>query len=158
MQRMLYGFACVLFLATVSVASQDLTNLFPDAVGDLPRVKLLTGVEAQKAVDALHGKSLAAEASAVAYYGQTERPAEVWVSQVESSAEARRQTGLMVHLMYENPKSPFKNPRRIEHAGMGVYRFEGMGLSHLIWFKEDLIYWVSVKPSAEQLFLDTFCQ
>lgn len=141
--------------------ADDLSGLMPESVGSMVRVQLLVGDEAQKAVDKLHGKSLPAEASVVAKYAvpdAKERPAEVWVSRVSSEKEARRQTGQMVHLMYENPRSPFKNPSRIDHAGNAIYRFEGMGQSHLIWFKGDLVWWISVGESNEQEMLNAFCQ
>lgn len=149
--------AVVLF-ATLACAS-DLSGLMPETIGTMQRIELLTGDAAQKAVDKLHGKSLPAEASAVAKYvaaGSKERPAEVWISRVSSEKEARRQTGQMVHLMYENPRSPFKNPRRLDINGMAVYRFEGMGQAHLIWFKKDLVYWVSVSAKHESAMTDAF--
>ncbi len=154
----------VLFLfITGSAWAGDLSEYMPEHVGDMARIQLLVGDEAQDAVDRLHGKPLPAEASAVARYASPKdvakkRPAEVWVSRVESAKEARRQTGLMVHMMYENPKSPFRNPRRIEHAGLPVYRFEGMGQAHLIWFKDDLAFWISVNPDDEAAMLQAFCK
>lgn len=152
----------VLFLPALSFAG-DLPSLMPEKVGDLHRIQLLAGDAAQAEVDKLHGKTLSAEASVVARYSRPSdvgkvRPAEVWVSQVSSEKEARRQTGQMVHMMYENPKSPFKNPRRIEHQGQSVYRFIGMGQVHFIWFKGDLIYWVSANSADEIIMLDEFCE
>jgi hypothetical protein len=149
---------CVLLLCT-PVAADDLSGFLPDKVGDLGRTQLLTGLAAQAEVDKLHGKALRAEASAIGRYARSgERPAEVWISRVESAAEARRQIGLMVHKMYENPKSPFKNPSRTEHNGVAVYRFSGMGQIHLLWASGDLAWWVSAQPEDEQRFLDVFCR
>jgi hypothetical protein len=143
----------------VPALGDDLSGLLPEAVGGLKRVQLITGTEAQAEVDRLHGKSLDAEASAIARYAQgDERPAEVWVSRVASDKEARRQTGLMVHKMFENPKSPFKNPKRLDHNGQAVYRFTGMGQVHLIWHSGDLVWWVSASQDAVQPFLDTLCR
>jgi hypothetical protein len=127
----------------------------------MQRIELVTGEKAQDAVNKLHGKQLSALGSAVARYamdGQGGTPTEVWVSRVASEQEARRQTGLMVHLMFENPKSPFKSPKRLSHGERAVYRFEGMGQSHLIWFSGDLIWWVSTESGAEQAVLDALCK
>lgn len=159
MKKISFVLVFLLLLPTV-VSAADLAGLFPEKVGDQQRIQLITGEEAQVEVDKLHGKALPAEESAVARYaaGGQGRPAEVWVSRVESEQEARRQTGQMVHLMYENPKSPFKNPRRIDHESIPVYRFEGMGQSHLIWFKGDLVYWVSAAPEKEKAMLREFCR
>lgn len=149
---------CFLFLPTQALAS-GLADRMVDTVGDMKRIQLVTGETAQDEVDKLHGKALVAEESVVARYAQAGgRPAEVWVSRVDSEKEARRQTGVMVHKMYENPNSPFKDPRRIDHNGRAVYRFVGMGQGHLIWFVEDQVWWVSVGPDGEQAMLDEFCK
>tara|TARA_Y100001954_G_scaffold239632_1_gene317057 strand:+ start:15160 stop:15648 length:489 start_codon:yes stop_codon:yes gene_type:complete len=148
-------------LSAGSALAASLGDLMPERVGDMHRIQLVTGDAAQEEVDKLHGKSLPAEESVVARYavpGEKIRPAEVWVSRVSSEKEARRQTGQMVHMMYENPRSPFKNPSRMDHGTTAVYRFEGMGQGHLIWFSGDLVYWISVAPEGEQLMLDMFCK
>ncbi|MBG0791574.1 MAG: hypothetical protein H0S80_13875 [Desulfovibrionaceae bacterium] len=152
--------ACLLLLLLPGTAlCGDLSGLLPGIVGDLARVRLIVGDDAQAEVDKLHGTALAAEASAVAYYARPkERPAEVWLSRVADEREARRQVGVMVHKMYENPDSPFKNPGRLEHAGRAVYRFTGMGRVHLIWSSGDLAWWVSAEPGDEVVFLDALCR
>ncbi len=163
MYRQAIVFIFLFVLMTGQGFAGGMTGLMPETVGPLRRVQLLTGDDAQSEVDKLHGKPLPAEASVVARYSRPEdvgsaRPAEVWLSKVASEKEARRQTGLMVHLMYENPRSPFKNPKRIEHQGVPVYRFTGMGQAHLIWFKGDLVYWVSANPADEAIMLGAFCK
>jgi hypothetical protein len=64
----------------------------------------------------------------------------------------------MVHKMFENPKSPFSNPARLDHGGRAVYRFDGMGQVHLIWHSGDLVWWVSAAPDRVQPFLDALCR
>ena len=158
MRKLLVVFVMVLMLPVRAVGG-DLLDLLPEMASDLVRVQLVTGREAQAEVDSLHGKALVAEASAIGRYARPgERPAEVWVSRVSDEREARRQTGLMVHKMYENPRSPFKKPGRVDHAGRAVYRFTGMGRVHLIWFGGDLVWWVSADPGDEAVFLDVFCR
>ncbi|MEZ7198466.1 hypothetical protein [Pseudodesulfovibrio karagichevae] len=160
MRRACLTLCCVLvFAMAVPALADDLSGLLPEAVGGLKRVRLVTGAEARAEVDRLHGKSLEAEASAIARYAEDDgRPAEVWVSRVASEAEARRQTGLMVHKMFENPKSPFRAPKRLDHDGLAVYRFTGMGQVHLIWHSGDLVWWVSAAPDEVQPFLDALCR
>lgn len=158
MRKFLYICLMILMLPTKAVGS-NLSEFLPEKVGELVRVQLVVGPAAQTEVDKLHGKALVAEASAIGRYARMDqRPAEVWVSRVSSEQEARRQTGLMVHKMYENPKSPFKSPSRLDHAGRPVYRFLGMGQVHLIWFQADQVWWVSAAPGDESLFLDVFCK
>lgn len=158
--RLSVSIILVISFASVVFAG-NLAGLMPEQVGELRRVEMLTGDEAQAAVDKLHGKPLPAEASVVARYAGPEqggRPAEVWVSRVSSEKEARRQTGQMVHLMFENPRSPFKNPKRLTINEVPVYRFEGMGQAHLIWFSSDLVYWISVSPKYEMVMGQAFCR
>jgi len=163
MRRELLVFIFIVFLFPVSAFGGDLAGLMPEEVGEMHRIQLITGDAAQEEVDKLHGKSLTADASVIARYSRPgdvgkARPAEVWVSRVSSSEEARRQTGLMVHKMYGNPKSPFKTPSRVDHAGLSAYRFTGMGQVHFIWFKDDLVYWVSANPADESMMLNRFCK
>jgi hypothetical protein len=159
MRRACLILCSLLVFAAVPALADDLSGLLPETAGGLKRVQLITGAEAQAEVDRLHGKALTAEASAIARYAQDGgRPAEVWVSRVATEKEARRQTGLMVHKMFENPKSPFKDPKRLEHNGLAVYRFSGMGQTHLIWHSGDLVWWVSVAPDKAQPLLDAFCR
>lgn len=157
------AFVFIALLLPVYTFVEDLSGLMPEKIGELHRIQLITGDAAQAEVDKLHGKTLAAEASVVARYSRPSdvgkaRPAEVWLSQVSSEKEARRQTGKMVHMMYENPKSPFRNPKRIEYAGQAVYRFTGMGQTHFIWSKGDLVYWISANQVDKTVLLDVFCK
>lgn len=153
----------LLLVAPAHASGASLAALLPESVGDLHRIQLITGAEAQVEVDKLHGKALPAEASVIGRYARASstaqaRPAEVWISRVESESEARRQTGLMVHKMFDNPRSPFSNPGRIDHAGVGVYRFEGMAQVHLIWYRADRVYWVSADPGDQAVLLDALCR
>lgn len=152
-----------LLLLAVPARADGLAALFPASVDDMERIEVITGPAAQAEVDRLHGKPLPAEASAIARYlrpgqGDDGRPAEVWVSRVASEAEARRQTAVMVHKMYENPRSPFKDPKRLDHDGTAVYRFTGMGQVHLIWYGGDLVWWVSAAPADQDRLLDALCR
>lgn len=163
MRRSLILIVLTAVLVVMPAHAGDLSEYAPETVGELKRIQLITGTEAQDEVDKLHGKPLPAEASLVARYSRPtdvgkERPAELWLSQVSSAGEARRQTGQMVHMMYENPKSPFKSPSRVDRGGISVYRFTGMGQVHLIWFKDDLVYWVSCGAGDEAVMLDIFCK
>ncbi len=153
----------LILVAPARASSVGLVDLLPETVGELHRIQLISGEAAQIEVDRLHGKALPAKASVVARYARasatkSERPAEVWISQVESKREARRQIGLMVHKMLDNPRSPFKNPGRSDHGGIGVYHFDGMGQTHLIWYKGDIMYWISVAPVGVEAMLDVFCR
>jgi len=153
----------VVLWTPLAAFGSDLSEFLPAEAGDLERVQLVVGQQAQAEVDQLHGKALSAEASAIARYSRPEdagkvRPAEVWLSRVSSEKEARRQVGVMVHKMYDNPKSPFKNPKRLDKNGASIYRFTGMGQIHLIWYEGDLAYWISAQPSDEQVMLDVFCR
>jgi len=158
MRKMLYVCIIILLFPHQAVGS-DLSEHLPAKIGELVRVQLVVGDAAQDEVDRLHGKALPAEASAIGRYARMDqRPAEVWLSRVTDDKEARRQTGRMVHMMCENPRSPFKNPNRVRHAKHAVYRFMGMGQVHLIWSSGDLVWWVSTPPAYEALFLKMLCR
>ena len=152
-----------LLVAPLHAHAVELVSLLPETVGEMHLIQRVDGAEAQAEVDKLHGKPLPAKASVIGRYARPSEvgqahPAEVWISRVESEAEARRQTGLMVHKMFENPRSPFGHPTRLDRDGVPVYRFEGMGMAHLIWHKDDLVYWISVRPEGEEAMLAAFCR
>ncbi|NDV18175.1 hypothetical protein GO013_01915 [Pseudodesulfovibrio sp. JC047] len=163
MIRHALAIALVIICTPFAAFGSDLSEFLPETVSDMQRLQLVVGDQAQQEVDQLHGKALPAKASAIGRYLRpkdvgTARPAEVWLSRVSSEKEARRQVGVMVHKMYENPKSPFKNPKKLLKNGISVYRFTGMGQVHLIWHVGDIGYWISAQPDDETLMLDTFCR
>lgn len=147
MRRTLLLMAAVIMLAA---CSDEMKALFPKSLLGQPMSEYVHGEDALSEVNKLHGKAIDAVDGAVARYGAGEDAAEVWISRAQDGREARRQAGKMVHLMYENPKSPFKYRKRFDHEGIPVYPFDGMGKSHLVFFRGDLIYWVTVPPGQER--------
>lgn len=145
----------VLVMLTLVACQDEMRQYFPQTMAGMELSNYKSGSDAAEEMNRLHGKSIKAEAVAVARYG--DGAAEVWISRAKDGREARRQTGKMVHLMFENPKSPFSYMKRFEYEGVPVYPFTGMGKRHLVFFRGDLIYWVTASPeAAEQALADLF--
>lgn len=140
----------LLMLAVLSACSDEMRAHFPDTLAGMAMTEYVHGKKALEKVNKLHGKAIEAEDGAVAMYGSGVQAAEVWISRASDGREARRQAGQMVHMMYENSDSPFTYGKRFDFKGVPVYPFEGMGKSHLVFFRADLIYWVTVSKGMEE--------
>ncbi|MGE4290795.1 MAG: hypothetical protein AB7E32_01170 [Desulfovibrio sp.] len=138
---------------------RDLTGLFPERIGQVERVELLAGEDALHAVDKLHGKSVGAKSAAVAVYGAGHPPAaQVWVSTASNAAEAREQLAVMINRMFAAQGGPFSAPEKERRAGVELYRTEGLGMVHLIWSRDALVWWLAVLPAQEEDFLNVFLE
>lgn len=152
MKKLLF---CVVVLA-LAACVQPRNNAFslPEKVGDYVLQEQVTGQEALLEINALHGKSIKAQNGIIGKYAGPGKSLQLWISRAASPDVARKQTGEMVHSMFENPKSPFSWGKRMDYKGVAVYPFTGMGQVHLIFFKNDLVYWVSVNPGMEKQALE----
>lgn len=141
----------VLLMILAACSSADaMRRYFPDSLTGLSLREYTHGQDALEKVNALHGKGIEADAAAVAVYGNEQSSAEVWISRAADERLARQLMGEMVHLMYENPKSPFRFEKRFDYQGIAVYPFAGMGKSHLVFSRGDLVYWVTVAHGQER--------
>ncbi|GAB7021692.1 hypothetical protein [Salidesulfovibrio brasiliensis] len=140
----------VALLLVVAACDDAMKRLFPETLLGQPMTEYVHGEDALAEVNKLHGKAIRAEDGAVARYGSGDEVSEIWISRAADGREARRQAGKMVHMMYENPKSPFQYRKRFDFEGVPVYPFVGMGKSHLVFFTGDLIYWVTVPAGDER--------
>lgn len=148
-------FVVVLVLAACA-GNTELSLLLPEKIGSFVRTEVVSGKEAMTQVNKLHGTIIRAEDAVIGTYQGPGTPLQIWISRAESEKEARRQTGEMVHLMYENPKSPFKWRKRIDFRGVAVYPFMGMDQTHLVFQIGDRVYWLSVNREQEQNALSEF--
>jgi len=151
------GKICLTILVTIlllgcgdqkTTGSVDLDTLFPAAIGSWQRVQLITGAEALKKINQLHGKSITVEDGAIGTYQATgKRPAMVWISRSKTVALTREQAEVMADKMVSNPRSPFHDPGTLSINKIKVYKFLGMGQIHYIFCRERLAYWISAPPA-----------
>lgn len=156
MRKLLCLFA-VLLLAACS-SQTDMRSILPDIIGKYELKETVHNEQALLQINKLHGKAIEALDGVVGTYEGPGRPMRVWVSRATDDKEARRQLGEMVHLMYENPKSPFSWQKRMNFRHVPVYPFTGMEQVHLVFHQGDLVYWLSVNQGQEEEALAAFIQ
>ncbi len=142
------------FLVGCGGADKPLADLFAEQVGSMRLTHLVTGEEAMRAVHELHGKPLDVEEAAVATYSVpgADQAAMVWVSRHDNAAQAREQAAVMIEKMLHplaGAPTPFHDPEQFRYAGVDVYAFQGMGLTHLVFQHRDRVWWISAPGQAQ---------
>jgi len=154
------GLSLLLFLLFLACTPQsekqpDLALLLPENIGEWQQTKLVTGIEALKKIDRLHGKSITVEEGVIGSYQAAKKgPAMVWVSRSKTPALTLEQAQVMADKMVSNPRSPFHDPETLKIKKTKIYKFLGMGQVHYIFCRERLAYWISGPPAdGEKLLL-----
>ncbi len=145
----------VLFLVSCG-GSASLDESFPEKIGDLVRTEFLTGEEALKRINMLHGKDIEAVDGAVAVYKGGAQSAVVFVTRSASAEIAKEQTEAMLKGMTENASGHFMDPVGAEMDGVRVTRFKGMGQAHFIFQVGDASWWLSTDPASSGEMLSYF--
>ncbi len=151
-----YIFLLLLLVSSCSQPPADLSGFFPENVGEMKLVELVTGEAAMAAVERLHSKVVPAEDAAIGQYEGKGGSMTVWISRAVNVATAREQTALMVERMMRNPNTPFSDHTSKMRDGIEIHRVLGMGQVHLVFFHKVQVYWVSVETSNVDLALDAF--
>ena len=149
--------AVAVFMFACRGEPRALRDLFPEAIGKLRRIRLITGQEALDEIDRLHGKRIVVEEGAIGIYRSgSGPPVMVWISRAGTADISRQQTEVMVRKMTTSSGSPFHDPSRQECKGVTVYRFLGMGQVHYVFYRGDLAYWISASPGHAEKVLQAF--
>lgn len=119
-------------------------SLLPPSLSGMPMAESVTGAEAVRGVEQLHGTSFPMESAEIARYAGVDGMAMVWVAVAGDPADATDLMRRMVDRISEG-SSPFEPPRRI--AGKpGVWSTRGMGQAHYFFARGDSVWWVSADP------------
>ncbi|MDY6949959.1 MAG: hypothetical protein SWE60_00470 [Thermodesulfobacteriota bacterium] len=136
----LWVFVCLVLLA----CSHSQSSLpFDPNIKDLEMVQLITGEEAQKAIDKLHGMPIDVVRGFIAHYKGVYGRATVWVSEATTKDLATEQIEVMIDKMKKSQRSPFSNYRQWNKGGDTVIAFDGMGQVHYVFKDKTWVYWVS---------------
>lgn len=146
----------VVFLLQACAGSEEMVSILPNDIGAFHLPQAVSGQEALSKIDRLHGKAIKATDGVVGFYEGPGKELQIWISRAGSADEARTQVVEMVHLMYENSKSPFTWQKRIDFKKVPIYLFTGMGQVHLVFHRENLVYWLTVNQGQEETALAAF--
>lgn len=134
----------------------DMRSILPDTIGKYSLKQVVDKEQALLEINKLHGKAIHAVDGVIGTYAGPGRPLQAWISRAKDEKEARRQTGEMVHGMYEAASSPFTWQKRMDFKGVPVYPFTGLDQVHLVFHQGDLVYWITVNAGQEQEALAAF--
>ncbi len=120
---------------------------FPQELSGTQLIKLISGDEAQQAVNQLHGTEINLEKCYIAIYqGNETESMVVWVSQSRTPLEAQQLLKVMNEKLPSNEY--FTNYKVLNVAGQTFYFTNdtgGMGaMDHYYFLKGNRVYWVSV--------------
>ena len=124
----------------------------PDIQG-LKLVKLITGHDAIKAINQLHGRSINVVRGFIAHYEGVYDKAVIWVSEASSQELAQEQIAVMIQKMKSNRRSPFGHYRTLDIRGLRVIAFDGMGQVHYVFRDNTWTYWISAEAKRMDMIL-----
>jgi hypothetical protein len=116
---------------------------FDPHIQDLKLVNLVTGQDAIKAINELHGRSINVVRGFIAHYEGVHDKAVIWVSEATSQELAQEQIAVMIQKMKTNRRSPFSHYRTLDIRGLRVIAFDGMGQVHYVFRDNKWAYWIS---------------
>ncbi len=113
----------------------------PEKISEKKITKLLTGDEAVKVIDKLHGLEVAPEENIIAEYGEDPKDL-LYISYYKEEDQARNAFKLMINKMMKTDKGPFTHIRALPDYGEKVYMSIGMGAIHYIYYSSYYILWL----------------
>jgi len=149
-----FGLWVVVCLLLLACSHSDSSLPFDPNIKDLDMVELITGEEAQKAIDRLHGMAIPVVRGFIAHYKGGYGGATVWVSEATTEDLASEQIDVMIDKMKKSKRSPFSNYRQWNKEGTTVIAFDGMGQVHYVFKDKTWVYWVSADGRSIDMILE----
>jgi len=127
----------------------------PDSLAGWPLSEQVTGPEALRQIERLHGKGFPLTDGAVAHYGGNR--ATLWISSTWLPVMAARQVEAMADRIAEG-QSPFTPTGQEVIEGKTVYTLSGMGQTHYYFQHKRLVIWLAASPSIARQSLTDLLQ
>jgi hypothetical protein len=118
----------------------------PERIGDKQRVREITGKQAARVVDKMHGLSVATHANVIAEYGHDKKDL-LFISRYSDQAEAHKAFALMIEKMAVAKKRPFFHLMPLGQYDKKVYMTLGMGATHYIYVSGESLLWLQTYQS-----------
>ena len=131
----------ILFFAILVSCDTDSTLKTPEQISDLKRTRILSNVEAIKAIDKLHGLAVAADNNTIAEYGQNDPKDLLYVSYYQQADSARQIFNRMLKKMSAAKNSPFYHLKPLPGYHSDLYFTMGMGAYHYIFISGHYVLW-----------------
>jgi len=137
--------ALFIFLFIISCSTSP-ENKVPDVIGNESRVRLVTGSEAVKSINHLHGLDVATTQNYIAYYGAEEEDI-LYITSYDSPEKAADDFKKMIDKMSVNEDSPFYHLMPLSSYDDNVYMTIGMGAIHYIYLSGKNVLWLQTMQS-----------
>jgi hypothetical protein len=131
---------------------------FNPKVEGMKLMKLVSGMEALKAINQLHGMAIPMKAGFIAHYLGNQGKATVWVSEAPSTEAGGEQIEVMIEKMKANQRSPFSDYGHSTVNDVEVIRFQGMGQVHGVFQIGPWVYWISANGNDLETLLGHLCK
>ena len=149
-----YGLWVVLCFLLLACTKTPSPIPFDPHIEGLNLTRLLSGEEAMKAINQLHGMPIHVVRGFISHYEGLHGKAIIWVSEATSQDVAKEQIEVMIQKMRQNKNSPFSHYRTGDKGNMSVTAFDGMGQVHYLFRKGPWVYWIS----ADSRSIDTILE
>ncbi len=131
-----------LFVSLILIGCSSANDLpTPDKIGAKERLRLISGRQAARVVNRMHGQSVATDANVIAEYGEGEKKDLLYVSCYADPDKAQAALVLMIEKMAAAPKSPFFHLMPIGKNQKKAYMTLGMGAVHYIYQSGSSVLW-----------------
>ncbi len=125
----------------------SLGNSLPETIGAFRLKQVISGKEAKKEIDRLHGKKIGYKAGYIGSYEDGDKKARIWISEYSVKSEAVEGIRRMSQGLKANEGTPFWHFREISIDGLPVYFAVGMGQVHYFFQKGIRIIWLAADPA-----------
>lgn len=113
----------------------------PEKISEKKLTKLISGAEAVKVIDKLHGLTVAPQENVIAEYGDEPKDL-LYISWYNEEDQARDAFIQMISKMIKAESGPFSHIRALPDYGEKVFMSIGMGAIHYIFCSSNYIIWL----------------
>jgi len=113
----------------------------PENIAEKKLTNIISGPDAVKVIDKMHGLAVATEKNIVAEYGEDPKDL-LYISWYKEEDQAKDAFKLMISKMMEADEGPFTHIRALPDYGERVYMSIGMGAIHYIYSSSHFILWL----------------
>jgi hypothetical protein len=134
------------FIILILGCANPLNLPTPEKIGEKERVSEITGKQAARVVDKMHGLSVATHANVIAEYGRDKKDL-LFISRYSDQTEAHKAFDLMIEKMAAAKKGPFFHLIPLGQYDNKVYMTLGMGAMHYIYISGKFLLWLQTYQS-----------
>jgi len=129
------------FIILILGCASPLNLPTPEKIGQKERVRVITGKQAARVVDKLHGQTVATDANVIAEYGRDQKDF-LYISYYTDRRDAQKSFELMIEKMAAAKGGPFFHLMPIGQYDKKVYMSLGMGAVHYIYRSGNSLLWL----------------